>query len=227
MNETAVRDAIQRLCPAFAPAGPPQRTETSLLVPGTADGRAVLAKHPTDLRPFWRDRCLHEIAVYRALAGQRPPVTVPRLLAADEARLLLVVERLPGRPIAAARWPQSAIHPADLAAVIATLRTLHSWNPDPATFPVVFDYPEQLQRFRRHGLLTRADHDLLTALFVEVIEALGWELNHGDAHPGNVLATPDGGHALLDLEFTGSTRQGSTGRCCGPCSKPTGRPGTR
>lgn len=201
--KTAVMDAIQRLCPAFVPAGSPQRTETSLLVPGMVDGRQVIAKHPTDPRPFWRDRCLHEIAVYHALADQRPPVTVPRLLAADEARLLLVVERLPGRPIAAARWPQSPIQPADLVAVIATLRTLHSWNPGPAAFPAVFDYPEQLERLRRDGLFTRADHDLLTALFAEVIEALGWELNHGDAHPGNVLAITDGDHALVDFEFTG------------------------
>ena len=55
-------DALRRLCPGFAVTGSPVRTGTSLLLPGSIGGMAVLAKQPTDLRPFWQDRCRHEIA---------------------------------------------------------------------------------------------------------------------------------------------------------------------
>jgi hypothetical protein len=84
--------------------------------------------------------------------------------------------------------PSVSIKPADFAASLADLhRALADYSgPLPAAGPlddVVFGLP----LFDEHAKALRAEHARLSALLPAGGQAL-----HGDAHPGNVLATPDG-----------------------------------
>ena len=99
-------DALRQVCPGFTSDGRPIRTETSLLLPGRITGVPVLAKHPVDPRPFWQNRCRHEIAVYQALArAASVPVLTPALVTADPGYPVLVITRLSGQPLHPRRYP--------------------------------------------------------------------------------------------------------------------------
>ena len=120
---------------------PQIRTKTSLLLPGRIAGVPVLAKHPVDPRPFWQNRCRHEITVYQALArAGSVPVLTP---AGDRHRPgypVLVITRLSGRPLHPRRYPSGPVAPSTLTKMLETLQVLHSWRPSPA-FPDDSDYP--------------------------------------------------------------------------------------
>lgn len=190
-----------RLCPDFAPAGPATRTETSLLQPASWRGTAVIAKTPTDPRPWWLERGRHEIRVYRAIADNAPPVPTPRLIAADPAVPVLVITRLPGRPMHPDRYVTAdAVSPAQLRRLLATLRALHTWAPPPAAIPDDRDYPAQLAALPA-GLLTPADIARLTRLHHQAQPPP--VASHGDPHPGNtiVAANDPARLALIDFEL--------------------------
>ena len=74
----------------------PQRPLGAARRHGRAASPAV-AKCLLDHSPVWAERFRHEIAAYRAFVRHRPPVRVPRLVAADPDSCTLVMERMPGR----------------------------------------------------------------------------------------------------------------------------------
>lgn len=192
---------LARICPGFTAAGPPIQTGTSRLHHGAVDGRAVIAKYPTDPRPWWQDRCRHEITVYRVLARHPPPVQVPELVAADPDAPLLVVTLLPGEPLHLDRYPAAGTVPAEtVTRFLRTLDQLHRWplGRRPGLFPDDSDYRHQLNALP-DDLLTSVVKDSLILLFSRA--GIGCQLTHGDAHLGNALNTGPG-TALVDLELT-------------------------
>ncbi|MEV6350261.1 phosphotransferase [Actinoplanes sp. NPDC051851] len=195
-------DQLTRVCPAFTPCSAPIRTATSLLQPGSLDGQPVIAKQPIDPRPWWHDRCRHEITVYRAFQFTGPPpVPVPTLVAADPDIPLLVLTTLPGEALHPDRYPARGTFPPKAARrLLATLRHLHEWSPSSArAFPDDSDYPNQLASIPSE-LLDAAAVAMLTELHRRA--GTRTELSHGDAHPGNARADRGQQLALLDFEFT-------------------------
>lgn len=189
-------DALRQVCPNFIIDGLRIRTETSLLLPGRITGAPVLAKHPVDPRPFWQDRCRHEIGVYQALArvGSVPLLT-PALVAADPRYPVLVITRLFGQPLHPCRYPPGPVSASALTRMLETLDLLHDWRPS-AAFPNDSDYPAQFTDFACN-LIAPADLERITRLCDTAMPLL--QLEHGDAHLANALNTP-AGIALIDLE---------------------------
>ena len=191
-------DALRRICPGFTIDGPQIRTETSLLLPGRIAGVPVLAKHPVDPRPFWQNRCRHEITVYQAMArAASVPVLTPLLTATDLGYPVLVITRLSGRPLHPCRYPPAPVSASTFTKMLETLQLLHSWRPSPA-FPDDSDYPAQFAGFAC-DLIPPADLKRITWLCDTTMPPL--QLEHGDAHLANALTTP-AGVALVDLECT-------------------------
>lgn len=177
-----------------------RRTDKSLLVAGTMAGQPVVAKLLLDGDDFWRAKFAHEIGVYRIFASHPPPIRVPRLVHADDARLL-VLQRLDGQPLDLGRYPTGVLPRGAVDMVLDAVTALHTWQPPEGEFAPVFNYPERISRYRAHGILTEADADALHHLLASW--SGGWEINHGDPLPSNILLTDDGDAALLDWEFTG------------------------
>lgn len=94
-----------------------RQTTKSLLVAGTLAERPVVAKVVLDDDPFWIGKLGHEIAVYQIFAHNEPPIRVPRMIHADDARLL-VLERLDGRPLDSDRYPNRILPDAAVDAAI-------------------------------------------------------------------------------------------------------------
>ncbi|MGK5497538.1 phosphotransferase family protein [Streptomyces sp. URMC 125] len=90
--------AVHRICPEFQPVQVMRRGGRSVILLGTVGRSPAVAKCLLDHSPAQAERFRHEIAVYRAFVRNRPPVRVPRLIAADPDRCTLVAERAPGRP---------------------------------------------------------------------------------------------------------------------------------
>jgi len=65
----------------------------------------------------------------------------------------------------------------------------------------VLDYPERIERYHARGFLTESDAASLRTLLSQCDR--GWDFNHGDLLPSNLLMTPDGRCAPLDWEFGG------------------------
>lgn len=181
-------------------AGVLRHTDKSLLVAGTMAGRPVVAKLLLDGDDFWRAKFAHEIGVYRIFASHPPPIRVPRLVHADDARLL-VLQRLDGHPLALDRYPTRVLPQGDVDVVLEAVTALHAWEPPVGKFAPVFDYSERIGRYLAHGILTDPDADALGQL--RASWSGRWELNHGDPLPSNFLLTDGGDAALLDWEFTG------------------------
>ncbi len=201
--EAAIRAELAALCPGFRVRGQRSCTDTSLLLDGFLDGRAVIAKYPIDRRPFWLARARHEITVYRALTTLAPlPVTVPEMVAGDSTRHLVVVSELAGNPVHPHRYVSKPIHSGQIDAVLGALDRIHGWRPAlPSALPCDDDYPSQLAAVR-DPRLNDVDWDRAGELYTTIASRLGMEIQHGDAHLGNVLRQPDGRLALIDLEFT-------------------------
>ncbi|MEU4231103.1 phosphotransferase [Nonomuraea sp. NPDC026600] len=199
-EEAALRQRLHRLCPGVIGEEPAIRTETSLLLPGRLGARPVIAKQPTDRRPFWVQRCLHEIAVYRALeAAGPPPVPLPELVAADPETPIVVVTRLPGDALGPDRYPATPPPPERVDLLLACLARMHAWRPTGGIFPVDDDYPAQYARLG--PLFTPDDLACVARLHHQVTHRLTLRIAHGDAHLGNALLHDDA-VALIDLEFT-------------------------
>ena len=106
----------------FAATEPPRRARKSSLEIGVFRGAPAVAKRLVRDTPVWRWYFARERAVYRAFAVAPPPVRAPRLLAEDDD--VLVLERLPGDPLATRRSPAAELPPAQLAALAAALDRL-------------------------------------------------------------------------------------------------------
>ena len=194
---------VQRLRPDFRPAGVLCRTGNALLIAGDTDDGPVVAKLLTDHDPYWTDKAVAEINVYRAFARTPPPVRVPRLIAADEDDCILILERIDGRhPIRTRdRHPDHPVTSDDLEAMLRTVADLATWDlPDPAFAPV-HDVAGRLGRYHAAGLIDDTDHRALIRLLTRADDTR--RIAHGDPLPTNFLLTVDGSTVLLDWEFVG------------------------
>jgi hypothetical protein len=156
----------------------------------------VLVKRPVDLRPFWIERARHEITVYRVLHKHPPRLRTPRLIGADPDEPLLVITVAGRRPLHPDRYAANAVPAATVAAMLDLLDHLHAWNP--SGLPRDDDYTAQLTSIR-NPLIGQHEHDLLQEL--QALAAMSVQVEHGDAHLGNVLA-PTSNSTLIDFEFT-------------------------
>ncbi len=132
---------LAEVCPRFRPLRRVPARKSELLA-GTLDGAPAIAKRLARPDEVWAWYLRREIAIYRAFAAAPPPFRAPRLLAADEERGVLVIERLPGPPLAIHRRPAASPSAADAAALVALRRQIAAWPgplpldpPDPPRSP--------------------------------------------------------------------------------------------
>ncbi|MBP0457907.1 aminoglycoside phosphotransferase family protein [Streptomyces montanisoli] len=196
--------SVHRICPDFHPAQVLRRSGRSVLLVGSAGRATVVAKCLLDQSPVWVERFRHEIASYRAFVRNRPPVRVPRLVAADPAGGALVLERIPGRPAALSRHPLQAPPRTDVRAVLGAIAGLNAWQPPAGRFEAPLDYASRISRYHELGLFTDRDlGDLQKLLHGIAAQRHGArQFCHGDALLSNVLIAPTG-PVLVDWEHAG------------------------
>ncbi|MFF7995361.1 aminoglycoside phosphotransferase family protein [Kitasatospora xanthocidica] len=199
--------SVARICPAFTPRQVLREGSRHILVAGTIGRAPVVAKclAPQAVRSEYFEQLVadfhREVAVYRAFVRHRPPVRLPRLVAADHDRCVLVMERVPGRPAARERHPVNAPTPGEVRALLNTVRTLNLWRPPTDVFQPRMDYPLEIARYHSVGQLTDRDAGDLRGL----LHGLGhtpMQLCHGDALLSNMLLAPSG-PVLVDWEQAG------------------------
>ncbi|GLX50778.1 phosphotransferase [Streptomyces hygroscopicus subsp. hygroscopicus] len=198
--------AVQRICPEFAPVQVLRRSARSVLFVGTTGRSTAVAKCLLDHTPSGAERSRHEIAVYRSFVRHRPPVRVPRLIAADPDNCTLVIERMPGRVAALQRHPMEAPARADIRAALGAVCRVNAWRPPAGLFDMPLDYVGQLSRYHELGLLTDRDlgdlQKLLHGIAQEVGRGAMLQFCHGDALLSNILLSP-AGPVLVDWEHAG------------------------
>ncbi|MEV7601950.1 phosphotransferase [Kitasatospora sp. NPDC089797] len=203
----AALGSIARICPAFTPRQVLREGSRHILVAGTIGRAPVVAKclAPQAVRSEYFEQLVadfhHEVAVYRAFVRHRPPVRLPRLVAADHDRCVLVMERVPGRPAARERHPVNAPTPGEVRALLGAVRTLNLWRPPSDVFQPRLDYQVEIARYHSVGQLTDRDAGDLRGL----LHGLGTtllQLCHGDALLSNMLLAPSG-PVLVDWEQAG------------------------
>ncbi|MGV9289489.1 aminoglycoside phosphotransferase family protein [Streptomyces sp. NPDC003719] len=198
--------SVHRICPEFAPVQVLRRSGRSVLLVGTTGRSTAVAKCLLDLSPVWAERIQHEIAAYRSFVRHRPPVRVPRLIAADPDNGTLVIERMPGRPAALQRHPLEAPPRADIRAVLGAICRLNAWRPPAGTFDAPLDYAARISRYHDLGLLTDRDLGDLQKLLRGIAHTAGrhgmGQFCHGDALLSNILMSPSG-PVLVDWEHAG------------------------
>lgn len=200
--------SVHRICPDFQPVALLRRSGRSVLLAGTVGRIAVVAKCLVDHSPAWAERFQHEIAAYRTFVRHRPPVRVPRLVAADPGTGTLVTERMAGRPAALQRHLFELPGRAELTAILGSVCRVNAWRPPAAAFDRPIDYPARLVRNHDLGLLTDRDLGDLQKLLRGVVSAGSgrrhgpWQFCHGDALLSNVLLSP-AGPVLIDWEHAG------------------------
>ena len=206
------------VCAGFRAEGTSRRGRKSELLWGQVDGQPVIAKRLAKPSPVWEWYRIRELAMYRAFAIQPPGVRYPRLVAASDD--VLVMERLPGEPLAAKRRPHAALPIRTIAALIAIHDQLATWTGKP---PAVAPTPrvraqmrerlledptapvdwirEGIQRAGRRGLVAEAlarRADEAVAAYAPV--AFG----HGDLLLRNAIVDDDEDVALVDWECAGT-----------------------
>ena len=198
--------SVHRICPEFAPVQVLRRSGRSVLLVGTTGRSTAVAKCLLDLSPAWAERIRHEIAAYRSFVRHRPPVRVPRLIAADPDNGTLVIERMPGRPAALQRHPLEAPPRADIRAALGAICRLNAWRPPAGTFDAPLDYAARISRYHELGLLTDRDLGDLQKLLHGIAHVAGrqgmGQFCHGDALQSNILMSP-AGPVLVDWEHAG------------------------
>lgn len=199
--------SVHRVCPDFQPTQVLRRSGRTVLLAGTIGRGQAVAKCLLDHSPAWLERYRHEVAAYRAFVRHRPPVRVPRLIAADPETCTVVVERMLGRP---AGTPHQAVEMPErtqLRAVLGAVNRLNAWQPPLDLFERPLDYGKRLARYHDLGLLTDRDLDDLHKLLRSVVSSGTRtvplrQFCHGDARPDNVLLAPNG-PVLVDWEHAG------------------------
>ncbi|MYX29494.1 phosphotransferase [Streptomyces sp. SID8381] len=198
--------SVQRICPEFTPVQVLRRSGRSVLLVGTTGRSTAVAKCLLDHSPKWAARYRHEIAAYRSFVRHRPPVRVPRLIAADPDNCTLVIERTPGRVAALQRHPVEAPPRADIRAALGAICRLNAWRPPTGTFDAPLDYAERIAGDHESGLLTDRDLGDLQKLLHGIAQAAGrqgmGQFCHGDALLSNILLSP-AGPVLVDWEHAG------------------------
>ncbi|MEU5091817.1 aminoglycoside phosphotransferase family protein [Streptomyces sp. NPDC021356] len=198
--------SVQRICPEFAPVQVLRRSGRSVLLVGTTGRSTAVAKCLLDPSREWAERYRHEIAAYRSFVRHRPPVRVPRLIAADPDNCTLVIERAPGRVAALQRHPAQTPPRADIKAALGAICRLNAWRPPAGTFDAPLDYAARISRYHELGLLTDRDMGDLQKLLHGIAHAAGrqgmGQFCHGDALLANILLSP-AGPVLVDWEHAG------------------------
>ncbi|GLF96948.1 aminoglycoside phosphotransferase family protein [Streptomyces yaizuensis] len=198
--------SVHRICPEFHPVQVLRRSGRSVLIVGTTGRNTAVAKCLLDRSSVWVERFRHEIAVYRTFVRHRPPVRVPRLIAADPENCTLVIERMPGRPAGLSRHPAEAPPRADAAAVLTAVTRLNQWRPPAELFDRPLDYASRITRYHELGLFTDRDLGDLQKLLHGLAQSGGrqgiGQFCHGDALLSNVLLSP-AGPVLVDWEHAG------------------------
>ncbi|MFD7614746.1 aminoglycoside phosphotransferase family protein [Streptomyces sp. NPDC059828] len=198
--------SVHRICPEFNPVQVLRRSGRSVLLVGSTGRATAVAKCLLDQSQVWAERFQHEIAAYRAFVRHRPPVRVPRLIAADPDNCTLVIERMAGRPAALVRHPSDAPPRADVRAVLGAITRLNSWRPPAGMFDAPLDYATRISRYHELGLFTDRDLGDLQKLLHGVAHAGGrqgvGQFCHGDALLSNILLAPTG-PVLVDWEHAG------------------------
>jgi hypothetical protein len=193
--------SVQRICPDFTPVQVLRRSSRSVLLVGTSGRSPAVAKCLLDHSPAWVERFQHEIAAYRAFVRHRPPVRVPRLIAADPETCTLVLERIPGRITAGRRHPTEALPRGDVRAALGAICRVNLWRPATGVFVSPIDYPARISRYHELGLFTDRDLGDLQKLLHGLAHVQG-QFCHGDALLSNVLLSPSG-PVLVDWEHAG------------------------
>ncbi|MEY9840293.1 aminoglycoside phosphotransferase family protein [Streptacidiphilus sp. EB103A] len=201
---------VSRICPAFVPRQLLREDEHHVLVVGTAGRTPVVAKCLTPT-PAGREatrsareaaeRLRHEVAAYRTFVRHRPPARLPKLVAADSDRCVLLMERVPGRPAAYERHPCNTPSPGEVRAILGSVRSLNLWRPPAGSFQAPLDYPREIARYHALGLLTDRDAGDLQHLLHGLAHTAP-QFCHGDALLTNVLLAPSG-PVLVDWEQAG------------------------
>lgn len=198
--------SVQRICPEFNPVQVLRRSGRSVLLVGTTGRVTAVAKCAVDPSPARAQRIQHEIASYRSFVRHRPPVRVPRLIAADPDNGTLVIERMPGRAAALQRHPVEAPPRADVRAVLGAVCRLNQWKPPTGMFDAPLDYAERISRYHHLGLLTDRDLGDLQQLLHGIARSSGRQglrqFCHGDALLSNILLSP-AGPVMVDWEHAG------------------------
>jgi hypothetical protein len=131
----------------------------------------------------------------------RPPARLPKLVAADSDRCVLLMERVPGRPAAYERHPCNTPTPGEVRAILGSVRSLNLWRPPAGSFQAPLDYPREIARYHALGLLTDRDAGDLQHLLHGLAHTAP-QFCHGDALLSNVLLAPSG-PVLVDWEQAG------------------------
>ncbi|MFJ2742313.1 aminoglycoside phosphotransferase family protein [Streptomyces sp. NPDC087440] len=195
--------SVHRICPEFHPVQVMRRSGRSVLLVGTVGRTTAVAKCLLDQSEQWTERFRHEIAAYRAFVRHRPPVRVPRLIAADPDNCTLVIERMPGRAAALTRHPAEAPPRADVRAALGAIDKLNHWRPPAEMFGQPLNYGKRLTDFHALGLFTDRDlGDLQKLLHGISRSSLPWQFCHGDALLSNMILSP-AGPVLVDWEHAG------------------------
>ncbi|MGP3953101.1 aminoglycoside phosphotransferase family protein [Streptomyces sp. 7N604] len=198
--------SVHRICPEFNPVQVLRRSGRSVLLVGTTGRATAVAKCLVDHSPAWAERFRHEIAAYRTFVRHRPPVRVPRLIAADPDNCTLVIERMAGRVASLQRHPAEPPPRADVRAALGAICRVNQWRPPPGMFDAPIDYASRLTRYHELGLLTDRDMGDLQKLLHGVAHASGkqnqGQFCHGDAQLSNFLLSPAGA-VLVDWEHAG------------------------
>ncbi|MCM2579238.1 aminoglycoside phosphotransferase family protein [Streptomyces meridianus] len=197
--------SVHRICPEFKPVQVLRRSGRSVLLLGTTGRTTAVAKCLLDQSPAWAERYRHEIAAYRAFVRHRPPVRVPRLIAADPGNGTLVIERVPGRVAALYRHPSDGPPAADVRAVLGAICRINQWRPPGDLFDAPVDYAARITRYHELGLFTDRDlgdlQQLLRGVAHSSKQGQG-QFCHGDALLSNVLLSATG-PVLVDWEHAG------------------------
>ena len=210
---------VAALCPGFVVDGSARPARKSLLIAGRIGERAVLAKQLKKPNVVWAWYLEHEIAIYRAFAERAPGVRTPRLIAANHE--VLVVELLPGEPLAERRRPHAALPIRTISALI----TIHDQLARYAPKLVIAAPPARVRAQLRERLLEdpsdptwirdgirlcgRREGGIDGELAKQIDQALAaypaTAFSHGDLLLRNAIADPDDEEdiGLVDWECAG------------------------
>ena len=206
----AVLAGVARICPTFVPRQLVREDSRHVLVVGTAGRTPVVAKCLAPAAPGAEGARVNreaaellrrEVSAYRTFVRQRPPARLPKLVAADTDRCVLLMERVPGRPAARERHPCNTPTPGEVRAILGAVRSLNLWQPPEGSFDRPLDYPREIARYHAVGQLTDRDAGDLQHLLHGLAHTAP-QFCHGDALLTNVLLAPSG-PVLVDWEQAG------------------------
>jgi hypothetical protein len=222
----ALAAEVSELLPGFRPRPRTlRRTLKSLVIAGDSDSGPVLCKKLVHADPLWRWYFARELELCRRFTEEPPPLRVARLIASDPARALLIVEELPGPPLARLRRA-AALDAALLAPVVDLCLRLGAWERGLALAPAA-PPPAAARHAMRARLLEDpsapvtwvcdgiergvalglCDAELAAAMLAAIEAHPRTAFAHGDLLPRNLLRV-DGGLAPVDWECAGSHLEG-------------------